>query len=344
MGDEKMNYKVAIDPGNGGSDSGYVLNGIVEKDYNLLISNYIKERLDTLGVPNIITRNTDRYLSDDERRNIIESSFGNDGNVIVISNNLNKGGESGVEIVYALKDNDSFPSVLANNFEQAGIIVNKYYQLRDLNETFSDYYPIIKNTPNYKTVLILYGYVDNKNDVNKIRNNYKDYGEAVVKAITEYIGVKYIPISDDYYVVKKGDTLWKIAINNGVSVDELKRVNNLTSNFLNIGQVLYIPGVNIINDNLYIVKSGDTLWKIAKDNGVSVDELKRVNNLASNILSIGQRLIIPNTVSYNTYVVKSGDTLWNIAKNNGLSVDELKRVNNLTSNILSIGQKLVIPN
>ena len=100
-----MNYKIAIDPGHGGSDSGVSGNGLVEKDYALLISNYMKERLDALGVPNVITRNTDRTLSDDERINIIESAYGNDSNVIVLSNHLNKGGESGLEIVYPLTDN-----------------------------------------------------------------------------------------------------------------------------------------------------------------------------------------------------------------------------------------------
>ncbi len=344
-----MNYKVAIDAGHGGSDNGFTGNGLVEKEYSLLISNYIKDRLDALGIPNVITRNTDRTLSDIERVNIIESAFGNDSNIIVLSNHLNKGGEVGVEVVYSLRNNDRLASLVSERLENAGAFVNKYYQLRDPNNTATDYYPIIKNTPNYQSILVLYGYVDNASDAARIKNNYLDYAEAVVRAIAEYTGAKYTPVGNDYYVVQKGDSLWKIANQFGVSVSELKSANNLTSNLLDIGQVLFIPGGSSVNppsqaENTYIVKSGDTLYKIASSYGVSVDELKKVNNLTSNILSIGQVLTIPsgNTPSQTTYTVKSGDTLYKIASSYGVSVDELKRVNNLTSNTLSIGQVLII--
>lgn len=347
-----MNYKVAIDPGHGGSDSGFSGNGLIEKDYALLISNYIKERLDALGIPNIITRNTDRVLTDDERINIIESAYGTDKNVIVLSNHLNKGGESGVEIVYSLRDNDKLASEIANQIDLAGYPVNKYYQLRDPKNTPYDYYPIIRNSSNYTPVLISYGYVDNKNDANRVKNNYLDYAEAVVRAIAMYTGVKYVPIGTDYYVVEKGDSLYKIASNFGITVDALKKANNLTSNVLNIGQVLIIPGTagNVTppsSSNTYIVKIGDSLWKIANNYGVSVDELKKANNLTSNLLSIGQVLIIPGgnvpTSPSQNYTVKSGDTLYKIANSYGISVNEIKSFNNLTSNNLSIGQILKIP-
>ena len=344
-----MNYKVAIDAGHGGSDNGFTGNGLVEKEYSLLISNYIKDRLDALGIPNVITRNTDRTLSDAERVSIIESAFGNDSNVIVLSNHLNKGGEVGAEVVYSLRNNDRLASLVADRLESAGAFVNKYYQLRDPGNTATDYYPIIKNTPNYQSILVLYGYVDNADDAGRIRNNYLDYAEAVVRAIAEYTGTNYVPVGENYYVVQKGDSLWKIANQFGISVNELKTANNLTSNLLDIGQVLFIPGSSSVNPpsqtgNIYTVKSGDTLYKIASSYGISVDELKKANNLTSNTLSIGQVLVIPSgESSENTYTVKSGDTLYKIASNYGISVDALKKANNLTSNTLSIGQVLRIP-
>ena len=336
-----MNYKVVIDPSKGGSDTGYVGNGITEKDYNLLLSNYIKGRLDDLGIQNIMTRNTDRTISNDERKSIIETTFGNDSNVIVLSNSLNNK-DQGVEIVYALNDNDNLARTLFTNFESANLPVDRYYQLRDPNNTAFDFYPIIKNNTNYKPVLILYGNVNNVSDAKSLKENIEKYGEAVVKSLAEFVGVKYIPVGDNTYVVKKGDSLYKIANSYGITVDELKKENNLSSNLLNIGQILSIPikSNDSSSGNIYTVVKGDTLYSIARKNGVSVDEIKRENNLTSNTLSIGQKLIIPS--SFKTYIVQKGDTLYSIALRNNTTVDSIKRLNNLTNNTLSIGQKLII--
>lgn len=338
-----MNYKVVVDPGHGGSDPGVSGNGLVEKDFSLLVSNYIKERLNQLGISNMITRNTDRNLSDSERISVINSFLGNNKNAIILSNHLNKGGESGLEIIYPLRDNDKLAAAIANQADLDGIVVNKYYQLRDPVNTAKDYYSIIRDTPNYKTVLINYGYVDNSNDAKKLKNNYMDYAEAVVEAIANYVGVPYFSTDKDYYIVQKGDTLYKIANTLGITVDDLKKANNLKNNILNIGQVLIIPG-NMFSDSdkdTYIVKSGDTLYKIANTFGITVDALKKENNLTSNLLSIGQVLKIPS--SKKTYTVKSGDTLYKIANTFGVTVDSLKKANNLSNNIISIGQVLVIP-
>lgn len=341
-----MNYKVAIDAGHGGSDLGNQGNGIAEKDYALLISNYIKDRLDDLGIENIITRSTDRTISDDERVNILTSAFGNDKNVIVVSNHLNKGAGEGLEVIYALRNSDAFSKKIADQIITSGGVVNKYYQLRDPNNTQYDFVPIIRDTPNYETVMIEYGYVDNSGDASRIKNNYLDYAEAVVRAIALYTGTNYVPLSGaNYYVVKKGDSLWKIATSYGISVDELKKANNLTSNNLDIGQLLFIPSKDEEEIGVvYVVKAGDSLWKIANSYGISVSELKSANNLSSDVLSIGQQLKIPSGgVSGTIYVVKAGDSLWKISNNYGVSVDSIKKLNNLTSNLLSIGQQLKIP-
>ncbi len=329
--------RVVIDPGHGGSDLGFSGNGLVEKDFSLLVSNYMKERLDDLGIPNIITRNTDRTLSDNERANVITSNYGNEKDVLVLSNHLNKGGESGFEIVYPLRSNDIFASLVANSVEKNGGNVNKYYQLRDNAVTSSDAYPILKNTPNYESVVLLYGYVDNNNDAKNIKANYENYVESIIKAVCEYIGISYVPVSNNYYVVVKGDSLWKIANKYGISVEELKKTNGLNNNLINIGQVLLIPN-NSSLDSIYVVKPGDTLYKIANLYNTSVSELKRINDLSSDLLSVGQRIKIPAF----TYTVKKGDSLWSIAKTYNTSVSELKRINNLSSDLLQIGQVLVI--
>ena len=76
-----------------------------------------------------------------------------------------------------------------------------------------------------------------------------------------------------------------------VSVNDIKSLNNLSSNTLQIGQVLKIPGTE--SYTTYKVKKGDSLWKIANTYGVTVNELKNINNLSGSTLSIGQEILIP---------------------------------------------------
>ena len=204
-----------------------------------------------------------------------------------------------------------------------------------------------RNTGNTESITVEYGFLDSTgDDVNQLKNNWKNYAEAVVRAIVEYLNLNYVPVpGDNYYTVKSGDSLWSISKKFGVTVNELKEANNLTSNTLKIGQVLKIPSKEIIEDNVYIVKSGDSLYKIAQNNNTTVDELKRLNNLTSNTLTIGQVLKLPKKemTEENTYIVKSGDSLYKIANEYNISVSELMDFNNLTSTNLSIGQVLKIP-
>ena len=153
------------------------------------------------------------------------------------------------------------------------------------------------------------------------------------------------PTTGETYTVKSGDTLYGIANRYGLTVDELKSMNNLTSNTLSIGQVLKVNKGSAPSDtsDYYIVKPGDSLYKIANMFNTSVNELKRVNNLTSNLLSIGQRLLIPRDTNYQTYTVKSGDTLYSIARNFNTTVTAIQSLNNLATSTLSIGQQLLIP-
>ena len=83
---------VVIDPGHGGADSGAVGEDMFEKDYNLLISKYMYDRFEEMGIPVYITRDSDETLTPTNRTEEIVEAFGNDPNVIVISNHLNAGG------------------------------------------------------------------------------------------------------------------------------------------------------------------------------------------------------------------------------------------------------------
>ena len=342
-----MAYKVAIDSSNSSENK----NGIVEIDFTFTIAKYINERLNNIGIENFLVDENNTGLTDEEKVNIIKDKYGNGNNIIVISNRLNKGGKNGAEIMYPLRNNSKLASLIASNLENAGQTVLKYYQLRNNNDTSKDDDYLIRNTANNLTIVIDYGYIDNTSDANFLKNNYEKLAEAVVKSIANYAGVSYSPANmEGYYIVKKGDSLWSIASKNNTTVDNIKKLNNLSSNNLSVGQVLKLSydseNEDIKESNIYTVKKGDSLWLIANKYGTTVDELKSENNLKSNTLSIGQTLIIPEkkeNTNKISYVVKKGDSLWLIANKYDTTVEKIKSTNNLKSNTLSIGQVLVIP-
>lgn len=342
-----MAYKIAIDSSNSSENK----NGIVEKDFTFTIAKYINERLNNIGIENFLIDENNTGLTDEEKVNIIKDKYGNGNNIIVISNRLNKGGKNGAEIMYPLRNNSKLASLIASNLEDAGQTVLKYYQLRNNSDTSKDDDYLIRNTANNLTIVIDYGYIDNTSDANFLKNNYEKLAEAVVKSIANYARVSYSPANmEGYYIVKKGDSLWSIASKNNTTVDNIKKLNNLSSNNLSVGQVLKLSydakKEDIKESNIYTVKKGDSLWLIANKYGTTVDELKSANKLKSNTLSIGQTLIIPEkkeNTNKISYVVKKGDSLWLIANKYDTTVEKIKSTNNLKGNTLSIGQVLVIP-
>ena len=331
--------KVVIDAGHGGKDSGTVNNGIIEKEYALMISNYIKKRLDELGIENSMTRTTDELLDQTTRPKRAQSFYGNGNDVIVISNHLNAGSGDGAEIIYSLRNNDTLSKKIAKELENAGQNVRKYYQRRLPSNPAKDYYYLLRNTPNNETIIVEYGFTDStKDDVNQIKNNWRNLAEAVVKGLADYIGVPYQTNTSNYYVVNKGDSLWSIAKKYGTTVEELKKANNLLTNNLGIGTKLIIPSK--MSDSYYVVQKGDNLYSIANKNKITVSELKKLNNLTSDILQIGQ--VLKTKTNSIKHVVKSGETLYSIAKKYNTSIKSIKELNNLISDVLQIGQTLIV--
>lgn len=345
--------KVAINASGGGSDIGGSGNGIVEKEMTLKISNKIKDILESKGIEVLMLRDKDQTISYDDRIKKLKD-FGGPNEVILISNSLNSGGERGIEVIYPLSKSNTLASSIADNLEYFNN--TKYYQYRWPTDTSKDYYYITRNTPNYDTIIIRYGYVDNSTDANIIKNDYNAMAEAVADAVLDYIGAN----NDEYYIIKPGDTLYSIAKSHNTTVDDIKKLNNLKSNTLTVGNKLKLPVPSVdkpttpstpSGDNTYTVKSGDTLYGIASKYNTTVDEIKKLNNLSSNTLTIGSVLklpgattsTIPSTVDNpNTYTVKSGDTLYSIAKQFGLTVNKLKLMNNKSNNLISVGEVLTV--
>ncbi len=394
---------VVVDSGHGGSDPGAVSGSLREKDFTLEAANYMTKRLQELGIPVVSIKTTDEDISRTERLRRANEAFNGDPNAILISNHINSGGGEGAEIIYALRNDDTLASMALDNIGDAGQKKRRIYQRRLPEDPNKDYYYIIRETDPMQSLLVEYGFIDNTADQQKLQNNLTDYVEGVVKAIADYGGYNYTPpgisSGNNTYTVVKGDTLSKIAnlfnttvqelksLNNltsdiiqigqvlqipttittptyktytvvkgdtlygiankySISVDELKSLNNLTSNTLYIGQQLKVPAQDIVEDDnyeVYTVVKGDSLWLISQKFGVPVDDLIEVNNLETINLQIGDKLKIPKTTSEKTYIVQKGDSLWSIAKDNNTTVEELKMLNNLTSNLLSIGQGLILP-
>lgn len=163
------------------------------------------------------------------------------------------------------------------------------------------------------------------------------------KAMAQTVGQE-VP---EFYTVKSGDTLWRISQTFGVSVDKIKSLNNLTSDNIYIGQTLRLKEQareKLVTYDTYTVKSGDSLWAISRAYNTTVDKLKALNNLTSDVIRVGQVLKVKENVIYGMYyTVKSGDTLWKISQSFGVSVNEIKSINNLTVDTINVGQKLFIP-
>jgi LysM repeat protein len=324
------NMKIIIDPYRGGDDYGAKIGDKYEKDILLDLSKYMNNSFNNQNINSILTRNTDELLTDENRVNKINKL--KQDNDLIIQNRFDT--SSNLSIIYPLRSSDKLASLIFSNLENNGISVNKYYQRRLPTNTKYDYYSVIKDTNPNETIIIEYGDAD----------NYKQVVDIIVKSIIEYLALS------DTYKVKSGDTLYSIAKKYNISVDELKELNNLKNNNITVGQVLKIksniPSEEVTGKNYYIVKSGDTLYSIAKKYNTTVDEIKKLNNLKSNNLSIGMELKIkeePSSTNYIDYVVKSGDNLYSIAKKYNTTVDEIKKLNGLTSNLLNIGMTLKIP-
>ena len=350
------NLQVVVDAGHGGTDSGAVSSsGVKEKDLTLQIAQYMYEEFQKRGVPVTIVRDSDETVSPTERVQRILAAYGDNPNVVIISNHINAAGSGiqgaeGAEVIYALRNDDTLASNILTALGNAGQTMRKVYQRRYPSDTSKDYYFIHRNTGSQtQPVIVEYGFIDNPEDLARIQANYKEYVDAVVDAVIATANGQTIPSGQggNYYTVKSGDSLWSIANKYNTTVNELKSLNNLSSNILQVGQILVLPSsTNDDNSgNTYTVKLGDSLWSIANKYNTTVNELKSLNNLSSDVLQIGQVLSVPsNSVSVgNTYTVKSGDSLWSIANKYNTTVSNLKSLNNLSSDSLQIGQVLKVP-
>lgn len=190
-------------------------------------------------------------------------------------------------------------------------------------------------------------------------------------------------IPAEYHRVKRGETLSSIAQKYGMSIAELKEKNRIKGSKLSLKQqlkvkdeenLMVIEPAKVLAENtkselqaakkqqtaenaspVHTVKSGETLFSIAKANNTTVAELKKLNDLSNGKIRLGQELklsqaeVAPTTIAANkveanpiSYKVKRGETLSSISKKYNITEEELKASNNLKSNTLRSGQNLQI--
>lgn len=136
-----------------------------------------------------------------------------------------------------------------------------------------------------------------------------------------------------YYIVQKGDTFYSIAKKYGLVVEQLMAANFTTSTKIIVGQKIAIPhktqpwsgNQEDLNTRNYQVVKGDTLYSISKRTGVSIESIKRMNNLTSDLIMIGQILTLNPDVGVihrtsATYYVKSGDTKYTLRNKFGNTI------------------------
>src|SRR5699024_3321331 len=180
------------------------------------------------------------------------------------------------------------------------------------------------------------------------------------------------------YTVKSGDSIWLIANNHGISMNNLRSWNNISGDFIYPGQKLVVkkgsttnnsnkpttskPATKLSNNGnsskntTYTVKSGDSIWLIANNHGISMNNLRSWNNISGDFIYPGQKLTVkkgatssaknnatkPKTSNNRNYQVKSGDSLWLISEKYGVSISHLKSLNKLSSDIIYVGQTLKV--
>jgi len=213
--------KIIIDPGHGGEDPGGGTNEYwKEKDMVLKISLYQYKRLKELGIDVELTRDEDMMLGRKERTEKVKKSQA----AICISNHINayNGKAEGAEVIHSIYSDGTFANLIMNCLVKEGAKKRRVFSKSHPKDSNKDYYYMHRLTGKVKTVIIEYGFADNDNDTKKILNNWKNYAEAVVKVICNYIGHTYTQpetiVENDFSDVSDWALeSWKKAIEKGIN-------------------------------------------------------------------------------------------------------------------------------
>ncbi|XMB87410.1 LysM peptidoglycan-binding domain-containing protein [Mycoplasmatota bacterium WC44] len=283
---------IVLDPGHGGADPGGGTNDLwKEKNMNLDISKHQFNRFNQLGIPVKMTRYTDMTLSPKERVKLVNEAFGRTEDVITLSNHTNSGGGQGSELIHSIQDTDELSNDLSDELFKAGQNTRAIYTRK--NRLGNDYYFIQRDTRPIQSIIVEYGFADNPIDKEKLYYNWPNYAEAVVKGTTGYLNQPYLPPKYITYIVRPNDSLFTIAKKTNSTINNLKTINNLSSDSLTPGQRIMVPFVEPKDFEIYTVQENDSAFLIAQKFGITVPELLDANGLKSPSLVTGQKIKIP---------------------------------------------------
>lgn len=292
--------KFYIDPGHGGSDPGAIGNGFREADLALRIGLELR-----------------RILLEEYEGAEVRMSRTTD-NYLTLTQRTNDANNWGAHYFVSIHLNSA--SASAKGFES--YVYNRGVDSKTLtlqSNIHSAVYNRIKNDLGYTV------------DRGKKQANFAVLRQTSMPAVlTENL---FINSTHDGSLIKKSNYVAAIARGHAEGLAKIaglkkKEVAPTTGSFTSTGSFTYT------------VVAGDTLWGIAKRFGTTVDKIKADNNLSSNTIVVGKKLIINSNDIIHTVV--SGDTLWGIARKYGTTVDKIKAANGLTSNVIQPGDKLVI--
>jgi N-acetylmuramoyl-L-alanine amidase len=228
--------RIFIDPGHGGNDPGAVGNGLKEKDLTLKIAKKIKPKLTNYeNVQVKLSRENDTYLTLSER-----AKMANDwGADIFISIHINAGGGIGFES-YIYNGSVSSSTIAYQNIIHEEIVKATGWNDRGKKR---ENYAVLRETK-MPAILTENGFIDNTTDANKLKNDsfLDKIAQGHVNGIVKLFNLKKNSTpSGVTHIVQAGDTLWGISQKYGVTIEQIKEANGLTSDTIYIGQKLIIP-------------------------------------------------------------------------------------------------------
>ncbi|WP_411895672.1 LysM peptidoglycan-binding domain-containing protein [Winogradskyella sp. A2] len=200
------------------------------------------------------------------------------GEIILVKE---KSSETSKKVVIKIKDSITQGEDFPENYH----IVEQGETLLDISEKYSISINVLKEANGLETTLVRAG------EKIWVRNLDKK-NPLAIKSVSKSIH----NFNSDFHTVKKGETLYSIARRYEIELATLKEENELTSSIINVGQRLKIRNFDLSKDinstNVWVVKEGDSLYTIAFKTGTTVSKLKRINGLQSDIIKVGQKLVL----------------------------------------------------